>query len=63
LTYIQEYGNGRLPKKHSTFFASMMRELNLSDEPEAYLDTVPWQVGGWVGGVGGVGVLQMMGQA
>jgi hypothetical protein len=50
LVHLQEYGNGRMPKKHSTFFASMMRELGLSDEPEAYLDTVPWQVGvlrGW----------------
>ncbi|HEY9625981.1 MAG TPA: iron-containing redox enzyme family protein [Coleofasciculaceae cyanobacterium] len=41
---IEEYGNGRLPRKHSTFFAQMMRELELRSEPETYLDLVPWQV-------------------
>jgi hypothetical protein len=40
----QEYGSGNLSKKHSTFFASMMRELGLSEQPEEYLDAVPWQV-------------------
>lgn len=41
---LEEYGNGRLSRKHSTFFAQMMEELNLNPEPEAYLDLVPWQV-------------------
>lgn len=41
---IEEYGNGRLSRKHSTFFAQMMAELGLRTEPEAYLDLVPWQV-------------------
>lgn len=41
---LEEYGNGRLSRKHSTFFAQMMRELNLSTQPEAYFDLVPWQV-------------------
>lgn len=41
---IEEYGNGRLSRKHSTFFAQMMSELGLRTEPEAYLDLVPWQV-------------------
>ncbi|KAF5829744.1 iron-containing redox enzyme-domain containing protein, partial [Dunaliella salina] len=40
---LQEYGSGQLSRKHSTFYASMMRELGLSDKPETYLDLVPWQ--------------------
>jgi Iron-containing redox enzyme len=41
---LEEYGNGRLSRKHSTFFAEMMVELDLDPTPEAYLDMVPWQV-------------------
>jgi len=41
---LEEYGNGRLSKKHSTFFAQMMGELGLKTEPEAYFDLVPWEV-------------------
>jgi Iron-containing redox enzyme len=41
---LEEYGNGRLSRKHSTFFAQMMADLNLNTEPEAYFDLVPWQV-------------------
>jgi Iron-containing redox enzyme len=41
---LEEYGNGRLDRKHSTFFAKMMAELKLSTQPEAYFDLVPWQV-------------------
>jgi hypothetical protein len=41
---LEEYGNGRLSRKHSTFFAQMMTELGLKTEPEAYFDLVPWQV-------------------
>lgn len=41
---LEEYGNGRLARKHSTFFAQMMAELGLQTEPEAYFDLVPWQV-------------------
>ncbi|WP_373541202.1 iron-containing redox enzyme family protein [Chamaesiphon sp.] len=41
---LEEYGNGRLSRKHSTFFAQMMAELNLDSTPEAYLDLVPWEV-------------------
>jgi hypothetical protein len=40
----EEYGNGRLHKKHSTFFAKMLEEVGLSSEPEHYFDLVPWQV-------------------
>jgi hypothetical protein len=41
---MEEYGNGRLSRKHSTFFAQMMAELDLKTEPEAYFDLVPWEV-------------------
>jgi Iron-containing redox enzyme len=41
---MEEYGNGRLSRKHSTFFAQMMAELGLDTKPEAYLDLVPWEV-------------------
>ena len=41
---VEEYGGGRLNRKHSTFFSAMLNELNMSIEPEAYLELVPWQV-------------------
>lgn len=41
---LEEYGNGRLSRKHSTFFAQMMAELGLKTEPEVYFDIVPWEV-------------------
>jgi hypothetical protein len=41
---MEEYGSGRLNRKHSTFFAQMMQELGLNPEPETYLDLVPWPV-------------------
>jgi hypothetical protein len=41
---LEEYGNGCLARKHSTFFAQMMAELELSTQPEAYYELVPWQV-------------------
>lgn len=40
---MEEYGTGRFNKKHSTFFATMMRELGLNEEPEFYFDLLPWQ--------------------
>ncbi len=41
---IEEYGAGRLPRKHSSYFAEMLMELGMETEPEAYFDLVPWQV-------------------
>lgn len=38
---FEEYGGGRLPRKHSTFFAQMLSELGLHTEPEAYFNIVP----------------------
>ncbi|MEH1766155.1 iron-containing redox enzyme family protein [Nostoc sp.] len=41
---IEEYGNGRLSRKHSTFFAQMLAEFGMNTEPEGYFDLVPWEV-------------------
>ncbi|WP_404790196.1 iron-containing redox enzyme family protein [Altericista sp. CCNU0014] len=41
---LEEYGNGRLSRKHSTYFAQMMAEFGLDTEPEGYFDWVPWEV-------------------
>lgn len=41
---LEEYGNGRLSRKHSTFFAQMLAEFGMNTEPEGYFDIVPWQV-------------------
>ena len=40
---LEEYGNGRFSRKHSTFFAKMMAELSLNTQPEFYFDLMPWQ--------------------
>ncbi len=41
---MEEYGNGRFHKKHSTFYAQMMAELGLNTQPESYCDLVPWEL-------------------
>jgi hypothetical protein len=41
---VEEYGAGRLGRKHSTYFATMLEDLGMQTEPEAYLDWVPWQL-------------------
>ncbi|BAZ40012.1 hypothetical protein NIES4101_59730 [Calothrix sp. NIES-4101] len=41
---LEEYGNGRFNRKHSTFFAQMLNEFGMDTEPEAYFDLVPWAV-------------------
>lgn len=40
---LEEYGNGRLPRKHSTFFGQMLAEFGMNTEPEGYFDIVPWE--------------------
>ena len=40
----EEYGSGKLERKHSTFFAAMMDGMGLDSRPEAYFDLVPWEV-------------------
>jgi hypothetical protein len=41
---VEEYGAGRLGRKHSSYFTTMLEELGLETEPEAYLDVVLWEV-------------------
>lgn len=41
---VEEYGGGRLQRKHSTFFTTMLTELEMRTEPEGYFDLVPWEV-------------------
>nr|WP_238360880.1 iron-containing redox enzyme family protein [Iningainema tapete] len=41
---LEEYGNGRFSRKHSTFFAQMLSEFGMNTQPEAYFNLVPWQV-------------------
>ena len=41
---VEEYGGGRLSRKHSSFFKLMLAELDMNTRPEAYFDTVPWEV-------------------
>jgi len=41
---IEEYGGGRLARKHSSHFTIMLEELGMQTEPEAYFDLVPWEV-------------------
>ena len=41
---IEEYGGGRLGRKHSSFFKVMLEELGINPTPEHYLEEVPWEV-------------------
>ncbi len=41
---LEEYGGGRLERKHTSFFSVMLKELGMKPEPEAYFDLAPWEV-------------------
>ena len=41
---VEEYGGGRLSRKHSSFFIQMLEELNISALPEAHFEVIPWEV-------------------
>ena len=41
---VEEYGGGRLARKHSSFFNRMLEEFGMSTAPEFYFDLVPWEV-------------------
>ncbi len=41
---VEEYGGGRLNRKHSSFFRHMLEELDISPVPEAHFEVVPWEV-------------------
>jgi hypothetical protein len=40
---MEEYGAGRLEKKHSTHFARMLEAQGMSAKPESYFWRVPWE--------------------
>ena len=41
---LEEYGGGKLSKKHSSFFSGMLNEFDMDITPEAYFEIVPWEV-------------------
>ncbi|NKB80902.1 MAG: iron-containing redox enzyme family protein [Nitrospirales bacterium] len=41
---LEEYGGGKLARKHSSFFSAMLREFDMDTMPEAYFEIVPWEV-------------------
>ena len=41
---VEEYGGGRLSRKHSSFFTVMLNELDISAAAEAHFELVPWEV-------------------
>ena len=41
---LEEYGGGKLARKHSTFFSAMLTEFGMNTTPEAYFKIVPWEV-------------------
>jgi len=41
---LEEYGGGRLARKHSSLFSVMLKALDMKSEPEAYFDNSPWEI-------------------
>ena len=41
---LEEFGGGKLARKHSSFFSAMLAEFGMDTTPEAYIDIVPWEV-------------------
>ena len=41
---LEEYGGGKLSRKHSSFFAAMLTQFDMNTTPEAYFELVPWEV-------------------
>ena len=41
---LEEYGSGRLPRKHSSYFEAMLSDLGMDTTPEGYFECVPWEV-------------------
>ena len=40
----EEYGAGKLERKHSSYFVKMLKTCDMEIRPEAYLCLVPWEV-------------------
>lgn len=41
---VEEYGGGRLHRKHSSYFKVMLDDLKMNAAPEGYFDRTPWEV-------------------
>ena len=41
---LEEYGGGKLARKHTSFFTVMLNEFGMNTKPEAYFEIVPWEV-------------------
>lgn len=41
---MEEYGGGKLARKHSTFFSAMLTEFGMNTTPEAYFELTPWEI-------------------
>jgi hypothetical protein len=41
---VEEYGGGRLSRKHSSFFKLMLEELGINSTPEYHFGELPWEV-------------------
>jgi len=41
---VEEYGGGRLHRKHSSYFKTMLDDLKMNAEPEGYFERTPWEV-------------------
>tara|TARA_B100000315_G_scaffold248866_1_gene279268 strand:+ start:5464 stop:6543 length:1080 start_codon:yes stop_codon:yes gene_type:complete len=41
---LEEYGGGKLARKHTSFFSTMLKAVGMSVKPEAYFEVVPWEV-------------------
>ena len=41
---LEEYGGGKLARKHSSYFSEMLKEFDMNTTPEAYFELVPWEV-------------------
>ncbi len=41
---FEEYGGGKLARKHSSYFSKMLKEFDMNTTPEAYFELVPWEV-------------------
>ena len=40
----EEYGGGKLARKHSSHFSQLLKTLDMNIRPEAYFGLVPWEV-------------------
>ena len=42
--FWEEYGGGKLSRKHSSHFINMLNECGMKTRPEAYFEVAPWEV-------------------